>query len=122
MFAGGINPGDLAEQIGEAVDVVGPAGSISIHHVRTLHASRNNMTRSTRPLMLFSYMAVDAFPILESYDIDEFDSRILQTHHRGAHGSAAVQDCPAENSRGRFHIRRPGIHDPLISAGASVQA
>jgi ectoine hydroxylase-related dioxygenase (phytanoyl-CoA dioxygenase family) len=77
-FAGGIDPEDLADQLGKAVEMVGPAGSISIHHVRTLHASTNNTTSSTRPLMLFSYMAVDAFPILERYEIAEFDSRILR--------------------------------------------
>jgi ectoine hydroxylase-related dioxygenase (phytanoyl-CoA dioxygenase family) len=78
IFAGGIDPNDIESELDKAVEIVGPAGSISIHHVRTLHGSENNTTGSIRPLMLFSYMAVDAFPILERYEIEEFDSRILR--------------------------------------------
>ncbi len=78
VFAGGIEPGAIDTLLDRAVDLTAPAGSISLHHVRTLHASRNNEADTLRPLLLFSYAAVDAFPIFERYDIDEFDSRILR--------------------------------------------
>ncbi len=78
VFAGGIDPGAIAPLLERAVDLTGPAGSISLHHVRTLHASRNNRADTLRPLLLFSYAAVDAFPVFDSYDIDEFDARILR--------------------------------------------
>lgn len=78
IFAGGIDPDELGDLLGEAIDCTAPAGSISIHHVRTLHASRNNATDSTRPLLLYSYMAVDAFPVFDHYEIGEFDSRIIR--------------------------------------------
>ena len=78
MFAGGISPKALGGLVDMAVDCIAPAGSISIHHVRTLHASRNNHTDSIRPLLLFSYMAVDAFPVFERHDIEEFNSRIIR--------------------------------------------
>jgi hypothetical protein len=68
----------VAQLLEQAVEITGPAGSISIHHVRTLHASRNNHGNTLRPLLLFSYAAVDAFPIFDSYDLDEFDARILR--------------------------------------------
>ena len=78
VFAGGIAGEAIAPLLDQAVDVTGPAGSISIHHVRTLHASRNNQADTLRPLLLFSYAAVDAFPVFDQYDLDEFDSRILR--------------------------------------------
>ncbi len=78
LFAGGIEREAIADLLDQAVDLTAPAGSISLHHVRTLHASRNNNADTLRPLLLFSYAAVDAFPVFDSYDIDEFDSRILR--------------------------------------------
>ncbi len=78
LFAGGIADADIAPLLDRAVDLTAPAGSITIHHVRTLHASRNNFGTTLRPLLLFSYAAVDAFPIFDSYDLDEFDARILR--------------------------------------------
>ena len=69
--------------------------------MRTLHASRNNTGSSLRPLLLFSYAAVDAFPIFERYDLDEFDSRILR--------GEPVREGRMEALPFRLHLpRRPG--------------
>ncbi len=101
VFAGGIADDDVAPLLDRAVDLTGPAGSITIHHVRTLHASRNNTGSSLRPLLLFSYAAVDAFPIFERYDLDEFDSRILR--------GEPVREGRMEALPFRLHLpRRPG--------------
>ena len=78
IFAGGIRPEALGDTTDRAVALTAPAGSISIHHVRTLHASGENHSASTRPLLLFAYAAVDAFPVFKTYDFDEFNSRILR--------------------------------------------
>ncbi len=47
----------------KAVPMIMNAGSISIHHVRTLHASAPNVSDKPRRLLLLSYGAVDAFPL-----------------------------------------------------------
>ncbi len=78
LFAGAVADDQLADLISGAVDLTGPAGSVSIHHVRTLHASANCTADTTRPLLLLSYAAVDAFPVFDAYDLAEFDSRILR--------------------------------------------
>jgi len=78
VFAGAVRERDLAGLLDSAVDLVAPAGSMTIHHVRTLHASANCTAATTRPLLLFSYAAVDAFPVFDAYDLEEFDSRILR--------------------------------------------
>lgn len=82
VFAGGIRVDRLGSERDKAVELIAKAGSISIHHVRTLHASGENFSSSTRPLLLFSYASVDAFPIFVPGnplpDLAEFDSRILR--------------------------------------------
>ncbi|MEL7542342.1 MAG: phytanoyl-CoA dioxygenase family protein [Pseudomonadota bacterium] len=78
VFVGGINAEHLGSVIENAVPVIAPAGSISIHHVRTLHGSTPNRSASNRPLLLFNYVAVDAFPVFHSYDWDAFNGRILR--------------------------------------------
>lgn len=49
-----------------------PAGSIVVHHARTVHASPLNMSQFPRPLLLLQYATADAWP--------------LQQHPRGAWG------------------------------------
>ncbi|MEM1420861.1 MAG: phytanoyl-CoA dioxygenase family protein [Pseudomonadota bacterium] len=78
VFAGGIRPGALGSELDRAVALTAQAGSISIHHVRTLHASSDNRSERERPLLLYSYAAVDAFPVFERYDLAEYDSRIVR--------------------------------------------
>lgn len=77
-FVGGINANNLGDVPDHAVPLTAPAGSISIHHVRTLHGSTVNRSDKNRPLLLFNYVAVDAFPIFHSYEWAEFNSRILR--------------------------------------------
>ena len=77
-FVGGISARRLGAEIQKAVPLTGPAGSISIHHVRLLHGSTENRGSSDRPLLLCNYVAVDAFPIFHAYDWQEFNARILR--------------------------------------------
>ena len=78
LFVGGVRPVDLGGEIDKAVSLTAPAGSISIHHVRTLHASSENRSDRERPLLLFSYAAVDAFPVFKTEDLEAYDQQILR--------------------------------------------
>ena len=78
IFVGGIQPSLLGAELDRAVSLTAPAGSISIHHVRTLHASSDNRSDRERPLLLYSYAAVDAFPVFKAWDLEEYDTRILR--------------------------------------------
>ena len=40
-----------------------PAGSISVHHTRTLHGSSLNTSGDSRRMLFFQYAAVDAWPL-----------------------------------------------------------
>lgn len=77
-FVGGIDSALLDGVLEDAVALTAPAGSISIHHVRMLHASTTNRSEKNRPLLLFNYVAVDAFPVFHTFEWDEFNSRILR--------------------------------------------
>ncbi len=60
--------GKITEKINikKAVSLTGSAGTVTFHHVRTLHASGLNLTENSRPLLLFGYSANDAWPL--TYD------------------------------------------------------
>ncbi|MEL7256751.1 MAG: phytanoyl-CoA dioxygenase family protein [Pseudomonadota bacterium] len=43
-----------------AVELTGPAGTITVHHCATLHASRANLSKLGRPVLIVTYCACDA--------------------------------------------------------------
>jgi ectoine hydroxylase-related dioxygenase (phytanoyl-CoA dioxygenase family) len=76
-FCGAIDPRDLTAEIPRALPCIGPAGSMSFHHVRTLHGSAQNVSDRPRNLLLYEVAAADAWPLAGVKDIAEFDSRLL---------------------------------------------
>jgi len=72
-----VDPEDFRADWPAPVELTGKAGSITIHHVRTLHASKDNTGANERRLLLFQYTAVDAWPLTLQPDWDEYNSRIL---------------------------------------------
>lgn len=46
--------------LSEAIDLTGPAGSMTVHNYRTLHGSRANESDVGRPLLLYVLSAADA--------------------------------------------------------------
>ncbi|MCP4245903.1 MAG: phytanoyl-CoA dioxygenase family protein [bacterium] len=77
-FVGAIDPAVAAAVLDKAVALTGPAGACTFHHVRMLHGSTVNRGSRERPLLLFSYAAVDAWPLVDAPPLAEFDSRILR--------------------------------------------
>ncbi len=80
-FAGAIDLGASGLDMKDAVALTGPAGSISIHHARTVHGSALNTSQRDRRIIFFEMMAADAFPIAGTrgkFDsLEDFDSRML---------------------------------------------
>ena len=77
VFCGAIT-GELNQiDFSKAVSMTGKAGSMSIHHARTLHGSAQNRSAQDRRLLLFEYTAADAFPLVGIPDFSEFNSRIV---------------------------------------------
>ena len=60
-----------------AVKLTGPAGSITIHHARTVHGSATNTSGRPRRLLLHQYRAADAWPLLGVPDYQAYRGLLL---------------------------------------------
>ena len=81
VFCGAIDMAASDLDVGQAVAMLGPRGSISLHHVKTVHGSALNRSGADRRLLLFEMTAADAWPLFGSplryEDIEDFRSRIV---------------------------------------------
>jgi phytanoyl-CoA hydroxylase len=77
FFCGAIDPGRGEVDFSNAVKLMGPAGSITIHHARTVHGSATNTSGRPRRLLLHQYRAADAWPILGVPDYEAYRAMLL---------------------------------------------
>jgi len=81
VFAGAFAPTEVGLNPVDAVELTGPAGSISIHHGRIVHGSAQNTSDRSRRILFYEMMAADAFPIMGSLTswagIEDYDTRML---------------------------------------------
>jgi phytanoyl-CoA hydroxylase len=76
-FAGAMDPERYGLDPAQAVALTAPAGSMSFHHARVLHASAQNTSTRSRWLLLYEFTAADAWPLSGVADLDEFNGRLL---------------------------------------------
>ncbi len=76
-FCGAINAATSPYDYSTAVALTGRAGSITVHHTRTIHGSAPNRSARPRRLLLNQYVAADAWPLLYQSSIREFDENLL---------------------------------------------
>jgi len=93
-WAGCLKPADVATlDTSTATTCPAPAGSITIHNCRTLHATAATRTLTGRPLLLNCYNAADAFPYTAVPDRSRNAGAVV----RGARARMAHHDprpCP----------------------------
>jgi len=81
VFAGAFLPQEVGLNPKDAVELNGPAGSISIHHGRIAHGSAVNTSDRSRRILFYEMMAADAFPITGSLTawngIEDYNTRML---------------------------------------------
>ena len=81
VFAGAFIPTEVGLNPSDAVELKGPAGSISIHHGRIVHGSALNTSAHARRILFYEMMAADAFPIMGSMTkwngIEDYNTRLL---------------------------------------------
>lgn len=63
-FCGAMDPASSGVDFSKTVPLIGPAGSITVHHGRTVHGSAPNTSDRDRRLLLFQFRTADAWPIL----------------------------------------------------------
>ena len=76
-FCGAMNPAACDLDFAKAVPLMGPAGSMTIHHVRLVHGSALNHSNRQRRLLLHEYTAADAWPLMGVANFDEFNGRMV---------------------------------------------
>lgn len=64
VFCGAVDPNDPEFHLDKAVTLTGKAGSMSIHHVRTLHGSAPNVSDRARLMLFYECCAADAWPLM----------------------------------------------------------
>jgi phytanoyl-CoA hydroxylase len=76
VFAGAMDPGLI--DLPKAVPCIGKAGSMSFHHVRTVHGSAENLSDKPRTLLLYEFAAADAWPLFYvPPDLPSYDARLV---------------------------------------------
>jgi phytanoyl-CoA hydroxylase len=78
-FCGAMEPESSGIDFDAAVQVTGPAGSVSFHHTRIVHGSGLNTSGADRRLLLYQYAAADAWPLsgLGTRSLEDFDSWLV---------------------------------------------
>ena len=81
VFAGAFIPQEVGLNPKDAVELTGPAGSISIHHGRIVHGSALNTSDRSRRILFYEMMAADAFPVMGAMtsfgSLEEYNARML---------------------------------------------
>jgi ectoine hydroxylase-related dioxygenase (phytanoyl-CoA dioxygenase family) len=76
-FCGAMTPANCDIDLGKAVPLLGPAGSMTIHHARLVHGSALNKSNRQRRLLLHEYTAADAWPLMGVANFDDFNDRLV---------------------------------------------
>ena len=76
-FCGAMDPARCDVDFSKAVPLMGPAGSMTIHHARLVHGSALNTSNRQRRLLLHEYTAADAWPLMGVANFDDFNDRMV---------------------------------------------
>ena len=76
-FAGAIDIEKNKIDTRNAREIVGKAGTITIHHARLLHASKPNMSKFNRRFLLWEFAANDAWPLMGINNYEDFNNKII---------------------------------------------
>ncbi|MGI9521550.1 MAG: phytanoyl-CoA dioxygenase family protein [Hyphomicrobiaceae bacterium] len=64
VFCGAVDPSDPDFDLDRAVVLTGKAGSMTVHHARTLHGSAPNLSDRNRLILFYECRSADAWPLL----------------------------------------------------------
>lgn len=76
QFIGAVTEPDFDPSAAVPVEV--RKGGITLHHIRTLHASAPNLSSSQRRLLLYTYAAADAWPLSGVPDPAAWDAQMVR--------------------------------------------
>ena len=69
VFIGAVDPKNSNYDLSTAEPFIAKAGSISLHHVRSLHGSTKNNSDKSRRVLFVGYTAADSWPLKGILDL-----------------------------------------------------
>lgn len=88
-----------------AVELTGPAGTVTVHHCKALHASRSNLSDRSRPVLIIGYAAADNRPyVAPAYRSKNYDSLVRGSEARFSHHEPGYMRMPPDWSGGYTSI------------------
>jgi hypothetical protein len=121
VFVGAVSPARDGLDLEAAVPLEMTAGSLAVHHARTLHGSAPNHSGRPRRLLLYQYAAVDAWPLAGVGDWDAFNSQILRgelTYEFRLSAMAVRTRLPAgPRSAGGIYELQKTLREKVFTAG-----
>ena len=69
VFIGAVDPANSHYDLSTAEPCLAKAGSISLHHVRSLHGSKKNNSEKSRRVLFVGYTAADSWPLKGILDL-----------------------------------------------------
>lgn len=105
-WTGAIAAADLANAgVNEAIELTGPAGSVTVHHSCTIHGSAQNMSAAGRPTLVITYSAADAIPYTAApYPSSHFGELVRGSKPDYAHHEELQMPLPPDWSDGYTSI------------------
>lgn len=103
----GFIPDDRLDEAGldRAVELTGPAGTVTVHHCRALHASRANLSDRSRPVLIIGYAAADNRPyVAPAYRSKFYDTVVRGREARTVHLVGGDMRLPPDWSGGYTSI------------------
>jgi ectoine hydroxylase-related dioxygenase (phytanoyl-CoA dioxygenase family) len=88
-----------------AVELTGPAGTVTVHHCCELHASRANLSKIGRPVLIVGFAACDAMPYTPvAYPSANYGTVVRGNEARYSHHEALDMRMPPDWSGGYTSI------------------
>ena len=122
-FCGAMDPARAEVDFTRAVPCIAPAGSISIHHVRAVHGSAENVSPDPRRLLLYEFTAADAWPLVGAPDLAEYDRWLLAGEPTIAPRLADVPvrlPLPPAPNQGSIYENQTGLKNRFFGTDASA--
>ena len=95
----------ISAGIEKAVELTGPAGTVTVHHSCTIHGSAQNTSTAGRPALVLTYSAADAIPYTAApYPSSHYGALVRGKQPRHAHHQELRMPLPPDWSGGYTSI------------------
>ena len=105
-WTGSMNQADLDEAgLDKAIELTGPAGTVTVHHSCTVHGSDKNMSQTGRPVFVITYASADAISYTAApYPSSHYGALVRGKQPRFAHHEELQMPLPPDWSQGYTSI------------------